>query len=52
MDLAKIGLPLQIGGFAVGLIGIANHKVLIVGFLIHLVGDAFFFFAMKAKGCL
>jgi hypothetical protein len=53
-DFAKIGLPLQIAGFAV-LIGAAiagNVPATRIGLAVHFAGDALFFFAMKRKGCL
>ncbi len=51
-DLAKIGLPLQIGGVLVGLVGITHHWILAAGFIIHIVGDVFFYIEMKRQGCL
>jgi len=60
-DLAKIGLPLQIGGAVAAAIGFAiGLKVdLFAGLLtmgagmaVHIVGDAFFYFQMKRQGCI
>lgn len=51
-DLAKIGLPLQVGGVIVGIAGIASHWILAVGFIVHIVGDVFFYLEMKRRGCV
>ena len=51
-DLAAIGLPLQIGGFVLGLVGILHPAILMTGFAVHFVGDVLFFIQMKRQGCL
>ena len=51
-DLAKIGLPLQIGGVVVGILGIAHHWILAAGFIVHIVGGVFFYLEMKRQGCV
>jgi hypothetical protein len=53
-DLGTIGLPLQIGGAAVVVLGLAFRHWLAVeiGAAAHVAGDTFFFFQMKKQGCL
>jgi len=51
-DLAKIGLPLQISGVAVMVVGWWFSWLVIPGALLHFLGDGFFFFQMKKQGCV
>ena len=60
-DLAKIGLPLQIGGAAAAAVGFAiglginlfaGLWMMGAGLAVHIVGDTFFYFQMKRQGCI
>jgi len=51
-DLAKIGLPLQIAGFAVMLFGFTHLLAMQIGFPVHLAGDMLFFLEMRRRGRL
>lgn len=53
-DLARIGLPLQIAGFAALIVACFAGSILAarIGTPVHLAGDVLFFFAMKRRGCL
>ncbi|HEV1992511.1 MAG TPA: hypothetical protein VGR34_06570 [Candidatus Dormibacteraeota bacterium] len=52
MTREKKILTAQIAGFVVGLAGlfIPGKEVFAVGFAVHFVGDAFFYFQLKRKG--